>query len=184
MATHTAGETTPGRHRVCTRILDPKFRLHKRRYLAQCLLATLAVFTVLSLLDALHQTVLVAALGASAFIAFTMPHIEASRPRYLVGGYLVAIVVGCSASGAAGIAANSVPVAAIGLVPVACAALATGVAMLIMVCTDTEHPPAAALALGFVLNDWDPLTALTVFSGVVAIALIKESIKGAMIDLL
>lgn len=184
MATHTARETAPRRQRVCYRILDPKFRLHKRRYLLQCLLATVAVFVVLSLLDALHQTVLVAALGASAFIAFTMPHIEASRPRYLLGGYLVAIVVGCSASGAEGALASSVPQALTGLVPLACAALATGVAMLIMVSTDTEHPPAAALALGFVLNDWDPLTAVTVFAGVLAIALIKESIKGAMIDLL
>ena len=67
---------------------------------------------------------------------------------------------------------------------IACAALATGVAMLTMVCTDTEHPPAAALALGFVLNEWEPLTALTVLVGVVAIAVIKESIKGSMIDLL
>jgi hypothetical protein len=63
-------------------------------------------------------------------------------------------------------------------------ALATGLAMLLMVITDTEHPPAASLALGFVLNEWDALTVLAVISGIVALASIKEVLKFRLIDLL
>ncbi len=63
-------------------------------------------------------------------------------------------------------------------------AVATGLAMLLMVITDTEHPPAASLALGFVLSEWDALTVLAVISGIVALASIKEVLKFRLIDLL
>ena len=63
-------------------------------------------------------------------------------------------------------------------------ALATGMAMFLMVVTDTEHPPAASLALGFVLNEWDALTVLAVLSGIVALTSIKEVLKPRLMDLL
>jgi CBS-domain-containing membrane protein len=34
-------------------------------------------------------------LGLSTFIAFTMPKVEVSKPRIMIGGYIVGIVVGC-----------------------------------------------------------------------------------------
>ena len=127
--------------RASCRILDPKLRAHARRYVIQCVVATAAVFVVLSVLDAFRQTVLVAALGASAFIAFAMPRVNAARPRYLLGGYVVGIVVGCTASSISELVTGYLPQALEGVVPLAFAALATGLAMFIMVVTDTEHPP-------------------------------------------
>jgi len=50
--------------------------------------------------------------------------------------------------------------------------------------TDTEHPPAAALALGFVLNEWDMFALLVVLSGIVLITGIKEAIKPKLLDLI
>jgi CBS-domain-containing membrane protein len=81
-----------------SRLFDPDFRTACPSYIGQCLMATVSIFAVLLVLDSVTQTVLVASLGASAFIAFTMPHIEASRPRYLLGGYALGTLVGCSFS--------------------------------------------------------------------------------------
>ena len=56
---------TPRAH--FNRLFDPKFRSNPRRYVEQCLAATVAIFFVLSLLDVVTQTVLIASLGASFF---------------------------------------------------------------------------------------------------------------------
>lgn len=57
-----------------------------RRYVLQCALASMVVLALLLILDAVTQTVLIAALGASTFIAFAVPRSTVSAPRYLVGG--------------------------------------------------------------------------------------------------
>jgi CBS-domain-containing membrane protein len=43
------------------------------RYLLQCTLASVVVLILLLILDTVTQTVLIAALGASTFIAFAVP---------------------------------------------------------------------------------------------------------------
>jgi len=45
--------------------------------------------------DVVTKAVIIAALGLSTFIAFTMPKAEVSKPRIMIGGYIVGIVVGC-----------------------------------------------------------------------------------------
>ena len=64
------------------------------------------------------------------------------------------------------------------------AALATGLAMFLMVVTKTEHPPAAALALGLVLNEWTPLTLLVVILGITALSICKRLVLPYLMDLL
>ena len=76
-------------------VIDEKFKHNVARYMLQCALATLIIAIVLIFLDVLTHTATVAALGASSFIAFTMPAYDASKPRFMVGGYLVGISVGC-----------------------------------------------------------------------------------------
>jgi CBS-domain-containing membrane protein len=56
--------------------------------------------------------------------------------------------------------------------------------MFLMVVTRTEHPPAAALALGLVLNEWSPLTLLVVISGVVGLSICKRLVLPILMDLL
>ena len=54
--------------------LDRHFRRESfKRYALQCGLAGFVVLILLLILDAVTQTVLIAALGASAFIAFAVP---------------------------------------------------------------------------------------------------------------
>jgi CBS-domain-containing membrane protein len=52
------------------------------------------VLILLVALDAVTQTVLIAALGASAFIAFAVPRSLVSSPRCMIGGYLIGIIAG------------------------------------------------------------------------------------------
>ena len=164
------------------RLFDKKFLQNRTRYISQCLLATLVILSVLLILDTVSQTVLIASFGASAFICFTMPNVKSSGPRYLIGGYIIGTVVGGFISLIPElISIHSVPVETSQIV---FGAIATGLAIFFMVITDTEHPPAAALALGFVLNTWEPLTIVVILAGITTISLIKESIKSYMINLL
>ena len=145
-------------------------------------MAMATMMLVLLFLDAVKQTVLIASLGASSFIAFAAPHMHAAKPRYMLGGYVVGTLVGCSLGVAAAWLANHVSVDA-HTIQILCGAVATGLAFLLMVITDTEHPPAAALALGYVLNEWDGLTLVVVFAGIAAIVAVKELTKRFMMDL-
>ncbi len=165
------------------RWFDARFRDHWPQFICQSLMAMGSMLLIMLLLDRVQQTVLIASLGASSFIAFSMPHKPDSAPRYLVGGYLVGMLAGCLLSLAE---APLVEYGVIGprTVEIICAAIALGLAFFIMVITDTEHPPAAALALGFVLNEWDLFALVVVMSGIVMITVIKEGTKEKLIDLL
>lgn len=164
-------------------LFDPKFAGNRVRYMAQCCFVAAAMLLVLLMLDAVYQTVLIAALGASSVVAFAAPSMRVSRPRCLIGGYLVGVLVGCTFSSL---------LLALGLlaapdertVRIFFGAAAVGVTMFIMVTTNTEHPPGAAVALGFVLNDWDGSTVLIVMAGIVAISVIKELVRDMLMDLL
>lgn len=164
--------------------LDGQIRKHNiSRYVLQCGLAGIVVLVLLLILDAVTQTVLIAALGASAFIAFAVPRSPHSGPRHMIGGYLVGIVCGSLMGTLSHLFALSDPIVAHAII-VLFGAMATSLAMLIMVITRTEHPPAAALALGLVLNEWDILTLLVVIGGIVALSIIKRLILPMLMDLL
>lgn len=75
--------------------IDRHFRREDfKRYALQCGLAGLVVLVLLLVLDAVTQTVLIAALGASTFIAFAVPRSKHSGPRHMIGGYAVGIFAG------------------------------------------------------------------------------------------
>ena len=142
------------------------------RYLLQCTLASVVVLILLLILDTVTQTVLIAALGASTFIAFAVPRSLQSDPRYMIGGYLVGILVGSSIGTLnASITYSDIVTAHVAMIVFG--ALATGLAIFVMVITKTEHPPAAALALGLVLNEWDFLTLVVVIAGVIVLSILS-----------
>ena len=153
------------------------------RYFLQCGLATIVVLFILLVLDTLTQTVLIAALGASTFIAFAVPRSVHSDPRHMIGGYLIGIVAG----GLLGLIEQAIhfhSAAATHQEMVVFGALATGVAMFLMVITKTEHPPAAALALGLVLNHWDWPTLAFIMVGITFLSVIKQIVMPFLMDLL
>lgn len=166
-------------------MLDPERHLRRenfRRSVLQCGIAGVVVLLLLLVLDAVTQTVLIAAIGSSAFIAFAMPRSMQASPRHMIGGYLFGVVAGCAMS-----LLNSV----IGLsgggfghaVMIVFGALAISLAMLLMVLTRTEHSPAAALALGLVINEWDLLTLAVILGGIVGLSLMKRLVMPFLLDL-
>jgi len=167
------------------RLLDKQFADNKAQYVLQCLLAAVSILLIQLVIGEFSHVVVVAAFGASVFIAFTMPHANVSRARFLVGGYIVALAIGTVAHE---LAAGMVPPevsrwAQLARVTVAC--VGVGVTMLIMVVTDTEHPPAAGLALGIALEShWDLFTGAILLGGIVTVSLLKRLLKPILKNLL
>ena len=158
-------------------------RQNLKRYTLQCTLAGVVVLILLFVLDAVTQTVLIAALGASTFIAFAVPRSPHSDPRHMIGGYLVGIFAG-SLMGTINLSLQVSDVSLAHASMIVFGAIATSLAMFVMVVTKTEHPPAAALALGLVLNEWDFMTLLVILAGIISLSILKRLVLPVLMDLL
>lgn len=166
------------------RLFDRKFKQNKARYIFQCLLATVSAMLVLFVLDVASNAVVIASLGASCFIVFTMPHAKASRPRQLLGGYAAGLAIGTLCHFLSEIAWPDSLAALSEHSFVVFGGLAIGLAMLTMVITNTEHPPAASLALGLVMGEWHPETVMVAVVEVIMLWVLKKLLKPILIDLL
>ncbi len=165
-------------------IFDKKARKDIRPFILQSSLATLAIFFILLFLDVLSHTAIIATLGSSAFLIFSRPHTYDAKPRFLIGGYLIGIFVGVIFHYITLIPeAISLPIS-ISTSYIIFSAMAVGVAIFLMVVTDTEHPPAAGMALGLVINPWDHKTLLFILCAVLAMAILRRVLQDYMIDLL
>lgn len=165
-------------------LFNPKFRGHIKNYFLQCLLA--AAFVLLSLLI-IHRRfsdlTIVSSIGASTFIAFTTPHTESSRPRYLVGGYLVGIICGISIH----YLQEVFPLTGTflgGPSYMFWCALAVGCAIFFMPLLRLQHPPAAALAMGLVIEPYYLSAAGAALISIIIVAGAKTLLKRWMIDLI
>ncbi len=162
------------------RIIDPKFRKQAPRYVLQCTLAMACMLTVLSVLDMVTDAVIVASLGASSFIVFSLPHDPVSRTRLLVGGY----IVGCAMGTLCYWLMQWAPLANLPLNAGAVyGALAVGLTMFGMVVTNTEHPPSAGVALGLVVQQWSWLVVLTALLGIVFLVILRALLRPVLIRL-
>ncbi|KPK71692.1 hypothetical protein AMJ87_06965 [candidate division WOR_3 bacterium SM23_60] len=165
------------------RIFDEKVKKNAGRYVLQCGLATVAVFVILLFLDILTQPAIIATLGATAFIVFTMPQSYASGPRPLIGGYVIGVGCGCLCyflSMAPFIVARFSDYLVLYTV---FGALAVGSAIFLMAITNTEHAPAAGMALGLVINTWDLSTVAFVIAAVLFLAGIRNVLGRFLLDL-
>lgn len=165
-------------------LIDEKARKNLRPYILQSALATFFIFLILIFLDVLSHTAIIAALGSSAFLVFTRPRAYASRLRPLFGGYLIGTVVGMFFFYLSLIPGwVSLPIST-STVLIIFGAMAVGAAIFFMVVTNTEHPPAAGMALGMVMNAWDYRTIMYVLIAVAMMALLRHLLKRYMIDLI
>jgi CBS-domain-containing membrane protein len=62
--------------------------------------------------------------------------------------------------------------------------VSVGLAIFVMVLTNTEHPPAAGVALGLVLGECSILTVTVVLVGIVLLSLIKRVLRPVLKNLL
>jgi CBS-domain-containing membrane protein len=148
-------------------------KAHWKNYLWQSLLATLAMFVVLTILS-LQRAIVVASVGATAFIVFMKPRNPFAATRNVVGGHLVGL--------ASGLIFAYIPRPSPTIHLVLCA-LAVGCSMLVMAVTDTEHPPAAGTALSVALNGVSWQIAAAVMTSAVLMALLHHLLRPHLRDL-
>ena len=161
---------------------DKKFYQNKGKYITQCVFTTVAILMTLLALNVMPNAVVLAAIGATTFIVFSLPHKESSRTRYIVGGYIIGILVG-----------SLCHVFEHNLFPhhylhsyydEIFGAIAVGLSMFFMVILNLEHPPAAGIALGMVLYSWS-LTAVAVTIFAISILLyLRYLMRDSLIDLI
>lgn len=165
------------------RILDPKFWRYTWSYIFQCFLATATVVAVLLILDYTRQAAIVASIGASAFIVFTSPSSQPARFRSLIGGYTVGMIAGIACT----FLGRSIdPLAPCGWMgsPIVMGGVAVGLSIFLMVLTDTEHPPAAAIALALVINRWNGVSLMVIGIAIGMLVLVRYTFKNHLRDLI
>jgi CBS-domain-containing membrane protein len=163
------------------RWVDKKFKKNKLKYIFQCLIATVAILVILIFLDFLNEAAIIASLGASVFIIFTMPTSYSSEPRRLIGGYTVGLTTGIILYLISKIVQNMIGESQILLIIFG--ALAVGVAIFIMAITNTEHAPAAGISLGLMINQWDYITIIFIICAITFLCVIRKILKPLLMDL-
>jgi len=158
--------------------IDEGFRRSPGHYILQTLMAFVCVVVLVLVLEIITNGVIVAALGASAFIVFAMPKHDTARPRSLIGGHVLCLVIGlaCSLPLRLGCVSPGVGQGLMGAVAVA-------VSIFGMVVFNAEHPPAAgnALAFAITIGGWGPIT--FTLGAVCFLSLVRYVLRGWLRDL-
>ena len=170
--------------KLLPQVFDPKVKDNPRPYLFQASLAFLVLFAVLLVEElGLHLVVMAAAIGATTFILFVTPHSSMAKPRHVIGGHFLALLIGSVFA-----VSNGTPVAQdiLGqsslLINVE-AALAVAISIFIMAATNTEHAPAAGTALGVVVHGFSWELALFVTSSTVILSVVHHILRSRLRNL-
>ncbi len=150
-----------------------------RAHVVQSLIACAYIFAAFWAVHSFESGLAVASLGASAFIAFSFPHAESSRPRFLIGGYATGAACGLICAALLPLIPEAFPLP--GYIP-ACA-LAVLLSTFLMTVLNFEHPPSAALAVGITMAPKPLALGLAALGCVVALVGIKELLKGRLRNL-
>jgi CBS-domain-containing membrane protein len=150
-----------------------EFKRLWKNYLYQSFLAALVVFIVLLLLNMEHAVV-IASIGATAFIVFTMPRNITAAPRRVIGGHIIGLFSGSLCA--------LIPHSSI-LPSIVVYSLAVGISTLLMVALDMEHPPAGGTALGVAITGFSPNVMLAVLTSSIVLSLAHRFCKKFLKDL-
>ena len=162
------------------KVIDKKFKDNKSHYIIQCLMATGAVVLILFTMDSVFREVMLASFGATAFLVFAMPHLRTSQERSVLGGYIIGIILGVIFYH---LAAYIYGTTGYGKIFSVMGGVAVGFSLLFMTMTNSEHPPAAGLALGLVLQGYHWASLGIIFVSVAALMLVKRLLKNWLINL-
>lgn len=166
------------------RLLDRNLRYRQPQYLFQCGLVTASLIVILLVEDVLLRAAIVVAIASTAFIVFVVPHSVASTPRRVIGGHLVAVAVGSLLSAFLNTPGVDTLAEESRYLPEVTAALSVGLSTLLMVATDTEHPPAAGTALGLVIPGWSWGAVVFIVGGAVILSTMRIALRLRLVNLL
>jgi len=142
-------------------------------YLYQSFLATVVLFLVLFLLT-VENAVVIASIGATAFIVFAIPRNDTAKPRCIIGGHVVGFLCGALCA----LIPHSSSLTSIGIY-----SMAVGISILLMVSLDFEHPPAAGTALGVAMTGYSPSVLIAVLTSSLILALAHRFSRKFLKDL-
>ncbi len=153
--------------------IKKEFRLYWKHYVIQSILATLSMTLVLLFLT-LQNAVVVASIGATSFIVFAMPDDITAKPRNVIGGHLVGLLIGSLC----------------GFIPqlhsifsIFTYSLAVGISIFIMVVIDMEHPPASGTALGVSMTGFSVQVLIAVLTSTIVLSLIHNRFRSKIRNL-
>jgi CBS-domain-containing membrane protein len=152
--------------------LGGKFRAHWKNYVFQSLFATCAVAAVLLLLNIQERPIIIASIGATAFLIFALPNDTTASSGNVIGGHLIGLFSGSL------VAAIAIPEYAVFY-----QSLAVGLAFFLMVITHLEHPPAAGTALGIAGPGFSVDVAAALMTCVLVLSLVHRLFRGRLRDL-
>lgn len=144
-----------------------------KHYLYQSLLAAIVVFFVLLILS-IENAVVIASIGATAFIVFTMPRNLTAKPRRVIGGHIIGLF--------SGLICTLIPHSST-LSSILVFALAVGISICLMVALGLEHPPASGTALGVAITGFSPGVIAAVITSSLVLSLVHHFSKKFLKDL-
>ena len=153
--------------------INKEIRPYWKHYVFQSIFATFVVFIILLSLS-LQNAVVIASLGATAFIVFAMPKNVTAKGRNVIGGNLVGLITGSLCA--------LIPHPSF-MTSILVYSLAVGLSIFIMVITDTEHPPASGVALGVVMRGFSFAVAIAIVTSVVILSFVHHFFKRYLRDL-
>jgi CBS-domain-containing membrane protein len=165
------------------RLLSDSFKKSPRCFILQSLLATAAMAIILYFVKYLTQAAVVAALGASTFLAFAVPHGTTARPKKMLAGYFIGIVSGVGVSFLVGALPSSTLPGSGDFIPLTAGAVAVGLSIFLMTATASEHPPAAGVALSFAASGWTWETIGFILLFAIILSVVKKLLNRFMINL-
>ena len=153
--------------------MDPKFPSYWKSYVLQSSYAAGTVFFITLLLS--ENPVVIASIGATAFIVFALPNNISAEPKRIIGGHFLGFFIGsCFAV---------FPFMHILLFKAIWFALSIGFTILLMVVLDFEHPPAAGTALGMTLVGYSSSAAIAIIISVLLLTIVAYLTKPYLEDL-
>jgi CBS-domain-containing membrane protein len=146
-----------------------KFKKLWKYYILQSLLATIVLF-ILVLVLGKNKLVVISSMGATTFIVFATPKTFSAQTRNVIGGHLVGLASGAIFYFTTLPYFIEYP-------------LAVGLAILLMVALDVEHPPAAGTALAVVINEVSLDAFITIMLSAVILSQFRYYLRGYLKDL-
>lgn len=156
-----------------SQLLDQRFLNNWQPYLKQSIYAAITVLFITVILK-LENVVVIASLGATAFIVFAMPNSISAHPKRIMGGHLLGFLSGSFF----GLIPDLFP-----FIDSVILALSVGVAFFAMVITDTEHPPAAGTAMGIAVDGYSNDAMIAILTSIIFYAAVQRFARKYIKDL-
>lgn len=165
-------------------LFDPRVKRHALNYAFQPVLATLALLAILVIGDVVLNVAIVVAMASTVFTIFVVPDSIASTPRRVIGGHTAGVMAGSAVAAVVAILEVPMAVDSARTLFTAVAALTVGLSIVLMVLTNTEHPPGAGAALGLVVHEWSLSTVGVIIVSAIALSIIRWALKPKLVNLL